>query len=132
MQLPAEGKTIGMIKGIGIDMIELDRIQHSIQQNKRLAEKILTDTEKNFFNTLTNDRRKVEYLAGRFAAKEAFSKAVGHGIGKLSFKNMEVTTDTYGAPVMNVVGYENENIFISITHSRDYAVAQFVIEETTS
>lgn len=120
-----------MIKGIGIDIIELDRIQHSIQQNKRLAERILTDTEKRFFDTLTNNRRKVEYLAGRFAAKEAFSKAAGRGIGKLSFKNMEVTTDTYGAPVMSVAGYENWNILISITHSRDYAAAQVIIEETT-
>lgn len=118
-----------MIKGIGIDIIELDRIQKSIQQNKRLTDRVLTDREKMFFETLTNERRKVEYLAGRFAAKEAFAKAAGRGIGKLSFKNMEVTTDTYGAPVMNVFGYEESNIFISITHSRDYAVAQVVIEE---
>ncbi|MFD1362006.1 holo-ACP synthase [Lentibacillus salinarum] len=118
-----------MIKGIGIDVIELDRIHYSMQQHERFADRILTHKERTFFDTLTNERRKTEYLAGRFAAKEAFSKAVGHGIGKLSFKHMEVTTDTYGAPEMSAAGYEHERIFISISHSRDYAVAQVVIEE---
>ncbi|WP_010529405.1 holo-ACP synthase [Lentibacillus jeotgali] len=118
-----------MIKGIGIDLIELDRIQHSIQRNSRFAGRILTQSEKIDFDALKNNRRQIEYLAGRFAAKEAFSKAAGRGIGKLSFKNIEVTANTYGAPVMNVAGYENWNIFISITHSRDYAVAEVVIEE---
>ncbi|HLR62943.1 MAG TPA: holo-ACP synthase [Lentibacillus sp.] len=118
-----------MIKGIGIDLIELDRIQHSVQRNGRFAGRILTQSEKAFYDALKNNRRQIEYLAGRFAAKEAFSKAAGRGIGKLSFKNIEVTTDTYGAPVMDVAGYENWNIFISITHSRDYAVAQVVLED---
>lgn len=118
-----------MIMGIGIDIIELNRIHDSMKQNKRLADRILTQTEKIVFETLTNERRRVEYLAGRFAAKEAFAKAVGRGIGKLSFKNIDVMTDTYGAPKMNAVGYENWQIFISITHSKDYAVAQVVLEE---
>ncbi|QKY71205.1 holo-ACP synthase [Lentibacillus sp. CBA3610] len=119
-----------MIKGIGIDIIELNRIHDSIQRHdKRLADRILTHAEKACFETLTNERRRVEYLAGRFAAKEAFSKAAGSGIGKLSFKNMEIMSDTYGAPKMNVAGYEDRRIFISITHSKDYAVAQVVLEE---
>ncbi|SFB38825.1 holo-[acyl-carrier protein] synthase [Lentibacillus halodurans] len=118
-----------MIKGIGIDMIELDRIQHNMRQNNRFADRILTYKEKTVLETLTNERRRVEYLAGRFTAKEAFSKAVGSGIGKLSFKHIEVTSNTYGAPEMNVAGYEDWHIFVSVTHSRDYAVAQVVLEE---
>lgn len=129
MQFTKERNTVFMIKGIGVDIIELDRIQHNVQQNSRFADRILTDTEKKMFAALTTSQRQAEYLAGRFAAKEAFSKAAGRGIGKLSFKNIEVTTDTYGAPVMDVCGYEDWNIFISITHSREYAVAQVVIEE---
>ncbi|GGJ90836.1 holo-[acyl-carrier-protein] synthase [Lentibacillus kapialis] len=119
-----------MIKGIGIDLIELDRIEHSVRRNGRFAGRILTQSEKAIYDALKNNRRQIEYLAGRFAAKEAFSKAAGQGIGKLSFKNIDVTTDTYGAPVMHVTGCENWNIFISITHSRDYAAAQVVIEVT--
>ena len=71
--------------------------------------------------------RKIEFLAGRFAAKEAYSKAVGTGIGKeLSFLDIEIETDALGKPFIakpDITG------FISISHSRDYAVAQVIIEE---
>ncbi|ALX49148.1 holo-ACP synthase [Lentibacillus amyloliquefaciens] len=118
-----------MIKGIGIDIIELSRIRKSIQKNNRLGERVLTAPEMTLYKSLTNDLRKTEYLAGRFAAKEAFSKAVGSGIGKISFKDIQIMPDANGAPKMNVGGYEHLHIFISITHSRDYAVAQVVLEE---
>ncbi|SFE35571.1 holo-[acyl-carrier-protein] synthase [Lentibacillus persicus] len=120
-----------MIKGIGIDIIELSRILESIQKSNRLAGRILTEPEITAYDSLKSDRRKAEYLAGRFAAKEAFSKAAGSGIGKTSFKNIRVTTDENGAPKMRVDGYEDLHIFISITHSRDYAAAQVVLEEKT-
>lgn len=118
-----------MIKGIGIDIIELDRIRKSMERNGRLEERILTQNEKAFFDQLTNNRRKVEYLAGRFAAKEAFAKATGKGIGELRFQDIEVVTDVNGAPGIKVRQFQDSTILISITHSRDYAVAQVVIEE---
>lgn len=117
-----------MIKGIGIDIIELDRITRSMEK-RRFADRILTIKEKNIFDQLPSKRRKIEYLAGRFAAKEAFAKACGKGIGKLSFQHMEVLPGENGAPQLQAAGYEQETIFISITHSRDYAVAQVVLEE---
>ncbi|UJL48163.1 holo-ACP synthase [Virgibacillus sp. NKC19-16] len=118
-----------MIKGIGIDLIELDRIQNSMEKNNRFVDRILTQNEKNVFTQLQNRRRKTEFLAGRYAVKEAFAKANGTGIGKLSFQHIEVTVDENGAPFMKVRGFEGENIFISITHSRDYAAAQVIIED---
>ncbi|WP_077324384.1 holo-ACP synthase [Virgibacillus siamensis] len=119
-----------MIKGIGIDIIELDRIQKALANNNRFADRILTGTEQaNGFDRITNPHRKTEFLAGRFAAKEAFAKACGRGIGELSFHDMEVAADEFGAPSMKVGGYEECRIHLSITHSRDYAVAQVVIEE---
>ncbi|MEC5424696.1 holo-ACP synthase [Virgibacillus sp. C22-A2] len=118
-----------MIKGIGIDLIELKRIQNSMEKNKRFVERILTQKEKEVFISLQNSRRKVEFLAGRFAAKEAFAKATGSGIGKLSFQHIEVLPNEQGAPLVQVQGYEAYNIFISIAHSREYATAQVIIEE---
>ncbi len=121
--------TIEMIKGIGMDLIELNRIQTSIDRNKRFIDRVLTEKEKKTYVLLTSQKRRVEYVAGRFAAKEAFAKAVGTGIGRLSFQDMDVMNDEHGAPFINVKGYEDINIFLSITHSRDYAAAQVVLEE---
>jgi holo-[acyl-carrier protein] synthase len=116
-----------MIKGIGIDIIELKRIQKSME-NERFVNRILTEKEKESYIQLDNQARKVEFLAGRFAAKEAFAKAMGTGIGKLSFQDISVLNDRLGAPYIDITVTEKMNIFVSISHSREYAVAQVVIE----
>lgn len=118
-----------MIKGIGIDLIELDRIRNSLEKNDRLVERVLTAGEQEIFNKLRSDRRRVEFLAGRFSAKEAFSKATGEGIGSLSFQDIEILKDKKGAPIIKAKGYETNKVFISITHSNNYAAAQVIIEE---
>ncbi|WP_200411641.1 holo-ACP synthase [Virgibacillus salexigens] len=118
-----------MIKGIGLDLIELKRIEQSIQTNNRIIERILTPSEREEFYTLESNKRKIEYLSGRFAAKEAFAKAAGTGIGKLRFQDIEIQSCESGAPNLTASGYEKVNIFLSITHSNDYAAAQVVIEE---
>ncbi|KHD84597.1 holo-ACP synthase [Heyndrickxia ginsengihumi] len=116
-----------MIKGIGIDIIEIDRVKEVCERQSRFPEKILTDSEMNYFRTLKGNRR-IEFLAGRFSAKEAFSKANGTGIGKeLSFHDMEITSDNNGRPFF-VKPYK-KGVHLSITHSRDYAAAQVIIEE---
>ena len=115
-----------MIKGIGVDITELDRMETLINRQPRLKERILTESEILIFEKL-NGRRKVEYFAGRFAAKEAFSKANGTGIGKhLSFLDIEIISDDKGKPVISKP--LSEGVHLSISHSRDYAVAQVVIE----
>lgn len=118
-----------MIKGIGIDIIELDRINKSIEKNNRLIHRVLTNHELAVYENLESVSRRVEFLAGRFAAKEAFAKATGTGIGRLSFQDIEVKSTELGAPSIRVQGFEGYSIFISISHSRDYAVAQVIIEE---
>ena len=115
-----------MIKGIGVDITELDRMETLINRQPRLKERILTESEILIFEKL-NGRRKVEYFAGRFAAKEAFSKANGTGIGKhLSFLDIEIISDDKGKPVISKPF--SEGVHLSISHSRDYAVAQVLIE----
>lgn len=118
-----------MIEGIGIDIIELDRIAQSVEKNERIIQRILTKNEQAYFYEIHSERRKVEFLAGRFAAKEALAKATGQGIGKLSFQHIHILPDEKGAPVIEVEGLESKRIFLSISHSRDYAVAQVIIEQ---
>ncbi|MGM8212456.1 holo-ACP synthase [Virgibacillus sp. W0430] len=117
-----------MITGIGIDLIELRRIKALMKKTDRFVNRILTEKERSLFFQLHNEERKVEFLAGRFAAKEAFAKATGRGIGKLSFQHIEILRHPNGAPTMHVEGYEAYEIFISITHSKDYAAAQVVLQ----
>ncbi|PKG23685.1 holo-ACP synthase [Niallia nealsonii] len=116
-----------MISGIGIDIIELDRIKELIKRKQEFAERILTEKELINYKKLKGNRQ-IEYLAGRFAAKEAFSKAMGTGIGKnLSFQDIEVDKDAQGKPY--IVKPVASGVHISITHSRKYACAQVIIEK---
>lgn len=117
-----------MIAGIGIDIVEMKRIEEINERQKRFAERILTINEKRTFEGLSG-KRKIEFLAGRFAAKEAFSKAHGSGIGKeLSFLDIEISTDERGKPYISRP--INEGVHLSISHSVDYAVAQVIIENS--
>lgn len=115
-----------MIKGIGIDIIELKRIFLNIN-NEKFINRILTQNEKNNYSKLNSSRRKAEYLAGRFAAKEAFSKAFGTGIGNLSFLDIEILNDINGKPYISKP--KNSNSHITISHSKEYAVVNVIIEE---
>jgi holo-[acyl-carrier protein] synthase len=119
-----------MIKGIGIDIIELERIQNMILQQPRFVQRILTAEEQVRWNTLSG-QRQVEYLAGRFAAKEALAKALGTGVGgSFSWQDVSILSDDYGAPQVN--WHKREGIFsthLSISHSGHYAVAQAILEE---
>lgn len=114
-----------MITGIGIDIIELARIKELLARQGKFADRVLTANEKQQFAGLP-ERRQAEFLAGRFAAKEAFSKAAGTGIGKeLSFLEIEIATDAFGKPFFVKPAVRAH---LSISHSRDYAVAQVIIE----
>ncbi|RLL42136.1 holo-ACP synthase [Oceanobacillus piezotolerans] len=117
-----------MIKGIGIDIIELQRIQQTMERNPKFVERILTEKERSRFLQLKTSRRKIEYLAGRFAAKEAVAKAYGTGIGALSFQDIEVLSNPEGAPEASIKGDLINKLHLSITHSKDYAVAQAIME----
>lgn len=120
-----------MILGIGTDLVELKRIEKV--GTKRLADKILTLEEKKL---LDGKKKKNEFLAGRFAAKEAISKALGSGIGKLvGFRDIQILADEKGAPVAKLsdsvwkaLGTNTGNVYLSISHTEEYAVAFAVVE----
>ncbi|WP_445613395.1 holo-ACP synthase [Geobacillus sp. YF-1] len=116
-----------MIIGIGIDIVELERIRSLLERSRKFAERILTPREKAQFDALPT-ARQTEFLAGRFAAKEAYAKALGTGIGKkVSFRDIEIVCDANGKPGI-LARRDGEAVHLSISHSRDYAVAQVIIE----
>ncbi|PLT33565.1 holo-ACP synthase [Bacillus sp. V5-8f] len=116
-----------MIKGIGMDIVEISRIGAILERQPRFAERILTMPERKVFSGLSGSR-KTEFFAGRFAAKEAFAKAMGTGIGKnLSFLDITIATDLHGRPFIQEPF--SEGVHLSITHSREFAAAQVVIED---
>lgn len=115
-----------MIEGIGIDIVDLERIQKAMLKQERFANRILTERELDIYRKLSGIR-KVEFLAGRFAAKEAYAKANGTGIGKdLSFLDMEVIPNEQGKPIMTAP--TEHKIHVAISHDRSAAVAQVIIE----
>ncbi|UYZ13267.1 holo-ACP synthase [Brevibacillus sp. WF146] len=127
-----------MIVGIGTDIVEIGRVQALIERRPEALDRLFTDAEKALLDGKAKARR-AEYLAGRFAAKEAAAKALGTGIGgQVGFHDVEVFSSDNGKPDMRIsraalerVGLNPERVrvHLSISHSRDYAVAQVVVEE---
>lgn len=92
----------------------------------RFRTRILTNKEMKIYESLSG-HRKIEFLSGRFAGKEAFSKARGTGIGATcNFTDVEILPDSNGKPIL----YFKETVvtgFISITHTKTVAAAQVII-----
>jgi holo-[acyl-carrier protein] synthase len=121
-----------MILGIGIDLVELERIRRF--GTERLARRILTEREKVFLPR--SEGRILEFLAGRFAAKEAVAKAAGTGIGKVGFRDIEIIPDERSCPRVRLnersraaLGWDGSvRLHLSISHSFHYATAMVVAE----
>jgi holo-[acyl-carrier protein] synthase len=117
-----------MIKGIGLDVTEIERITVAHDRSSKFKERILTTQEIKRFEKLS-ETRQLEFLAGRFAAKEAFAKALGTGIGEsCSFHDIEVLPNDLGKPILFFKGIEVEG-HISITHTKQFAAAQVILVE---
>lgn len=125
-----------MIVGIGTDIADIERIRKVLDKHgDHFAETVLSEKELKIFNERTG---KAEFLVGRWAAKEAFSKALGTGIGdSCSFPEIEILPDDRGCPVVaGLYGKAAKTIqekgitkyHISISHERDYAVAFVILE----
>ena len=116
-----------MIVGHGIDIEELASIQNAVEKREGFAQRVLTDKEMERFASLKG-RRQIEYLAGRWSAKEAFSKAMGTGIGKLGFQDLEVLNDEKGAPYFSKSPFSGK-VWLSISHTDQFVTASVILEE---
>jgi holo-[acyl-carrier protein] synthase len=115
------------IKGVGNDIIEIERIERSIQQyGDRFLHRIFTEKEITYCKKY---RMSSRHFAGRFAAKESIAKALGCGIGKiLSWKDLEILNDKEGKPMVLLTThiatrFDHPTLLISISHCRLYANA---------
>ena len=119
-----------MIIGLGIDIVEIARIKRIImEKEEQFLNKLFTLEEQRFIPP--QDQRKIEYIAGRFAGKEAVAKALGTGIGKaLAWRDIEIIPLPTGKPVVQLKnGNKNHHILISISHTSSLAMAEVIIEE---
>lgn len=116
-----------MITGIGVDIVELTRIEDIIETNEAFVKRVLTEKEWLLFTEL-GKKRQVEFLGGRFACKEAFSKAFGTGIGKVGLQDIEILKEDTGRPVVTQSPFEGK-VHVSISHTKDMAIGQIVLEK---
>lgn len=121
-----------MIYGVGIDIVKISRI------NLKMSNKILGEKEKKIYDELKNLNRKREFLAGRFAAKEAFFKALRTSIDTITFKDIQVVyNERSGNPELlihekvqkHLEKMNISNSYISISHEKDYAIVVVILEK---
>ena len=110
----------------GIDLIETDRFtKQKPEIRSRFIDRVFTEAEQAYC------KDQDQHLAGRFAAKEAVSKALGCGIGEISWQEIEILNDELGMPVLHLHGEAAlrakrlglDTWSVSITHIKDYAAA---------
>lgn len=124
-----------MIYGIGTDIVQISRIEHILTKNKAVfVSRILTEHEAHLF---ANRGDCVKFLAKRFAAKEAFAKALGTGIGAVvSFQDLTVKNDENGKPFfipsenlrLKLLDRNIKKAHLSLSDEKQNAIAFVVIE----
>lgn len=123
-----------MIVGIGTDIVSVKRIRQAQERSgDRFAQRVLTPDE---FYLYKKRARSAIYLASRFAAKEAVSKALGTGIGKISFQDIETQHTVNGAPVVFLHGpaadlknhKQIKRVHLSLSDEKKYVVAFIIME----
>ena len=124
-----------MILSIGIDIVEVYRMRESMTRTPRFAERVFTEVERTYCDS--KGAAAYQSYAGRFAAKEAFLKALKTGWrGKLTWHDIEVISDAEGVPTLKIANEAAKlmdemgatQVHLSISHTKDHAVAQVVLE----
>ncbi len=123
-----------MIAGIGTDIAEVKRFEKWVK-NPQMLERFFNEKE---ISSAKSDSAKCQHYAVRFAAKEAFSKALGTGISGFGLKEVYITNNSEGAPLLNIEGaalslmkerFGECKAFVSLSHEKEYALAFVVIEK---
>ena len=118
-----------IIVGNGVDIIEVKRVKNATEKHGQgFLERIFTEKELRYAKEHNN---RYQHLAGRFAAKEAVFKALGKAT--LSYGDVEILNDNQGKPYCSLKNFYQDkfNIHISISHIKNYAVANAIITQKT-
>ncbi len=125
-----------MIVSIGIDIIEVYRIRETIERTPRFVKRVFTEHEREYCES--KGAAAAQSFAGRFAAKEAFLKALKTGWrGKITWHDIEIRNDEQGVPSFTISGEAEkilkklgaENVHLSISHTTEHATAQVILEK---
>lgn len=127
-----------MVRGVGVDIVEVERIASALERRgDRFKARLFTDDEREYCESRP---QPVLHYAARFAAKEAFSKAIGTGFtGGLSWKEIGIRHHPGGEPYLELSGRAAELLavrgatktHVSLSHSHTVSVAVVVIEDAT-
>lgn len=124
-----------MIISTGIDIVEVYRIAETMTRTPRFAERVFTPAERDYCDS--KGAAAAQSYAGRFAAKEAFLKAIKTGWrGKITWHDIEILNDPDGVPMLNVKGEAAKILadrgaavaHLSISHTAEHAVAHVILE----
>src|SRR3989339_1585843 len=117
-----------MIIGIGIDLVELDRLKELMSD--RFIDRILSVEEKKLYENIAAENTKLSFIGGRFASKEAIFKAISKGPGKTNYIDFSILNDVSGKPYVKTSFFTHDEIVhISITHTVSMAFAYVMIEK---
>lgn len=122
-----------MIVGVGVDIVEIGRIKEVMERNNKFMEKVF---EKSEIEYLKSRNLRPEYVAGRFAAKEAVSKALGTGFRGFNLRDIVIESNELGKPLVLLknkaknIAEQNGTaiIHLSISHGMESAIAYAVME----
>jgi holo-[acyl-carrier protein] synthase len=124
---------IFLIFGVGVDIVEIRRIKDALAKHPNFIDKMFS---KNEIAYLKSRSFRPEFVAGRFAAKEAVSKALGTGFSGFEFKDIDIDRTAAGKPIVILKGkakliaqkHGNYKIHLSISHGVDSAIAYAIME----
>ncbi|MCL5291584.1 MAG: holo-ACP synthase [Actinobacteria bacterium] len=120
-----------MIKGIGVDIVDIDRMDAALKRHQGLMERLFTQSECDY--CLARKRPQLHFAA-RFAAKEAALKALGTGLRRVRWRDLEVCRDKWGRPFLRLNGQAGDlardkgicDVYISLSFNRQSAVASAI------
>jgi len=116
-----------MSSGVGIDLLEIDRLERALEKYPRLAERLFTQAERDYAKARARPGR---HLAARFAAKEAVVKALGlregFGLGQVEVVAGEPPRVKLAGPAAAAAA--GRRVEVSLTHSRDFAAAVAIVD----
>jgi holo-[acyl-carrier protein] synthase len=125
-----------MIISIGVDIIEVYRIRETIERTPRFVERVFTEDERRYCDA--KGAAAAQSYAARFAAKEAFMKALRTGwSGKITWHEIEVCSDASRVPSLRITGEARnlltelgaDRVHLSISHTTEHAIAQVLLEK---
>jgi len=124
-----------LIIGCGIDLVKIERIEKIIKRwGNNFNSRIFTPLERDYCEKKKDN--KFQSYAGKFAAKEALLKALGLGLKEANWKEIDIKNDELGQPIIDASGKLKSialtkgvsKYFISISHTKEYAIAQVILE----